>query len=179
MLNPEAINTYINDFNDSKKRKVKNVLTLFMEYQVRNGLDSVTEADVKTFMAENNGKWKQAVTYENYIREYFGLPKTSQSETRTEGRSNILPMEETTTLQSEEVTECEPVEEKSKRRGIRRVQVSVYLNSETYDVLYTLSRVTHDSVNDMLSKAGDELAKKNYNTAEQVRERLQGFKVEY
>lgn len=96
-------------------------------------------------------------------------------------------MEETATLQSEDVieetqteaTDFQTVEEKKTRRGIRRVQVSVYLNPETYGILHTLSSVTHYSVSDMLSKAGDELAKKNQATAEQVRERLQGFKVEY
>ena len=174
MLTMEAIESYANGLNcgDSKKVKVKTALRLFMKYQERNNLDSAIEADIAGFMAENAGKWKQASTYETHVREYFGLPKTEE-------RSNTLPMEETTTLQSEEVTECEPVEEKSKRKGIRRVQVSVYLTPETYSVLHILSSVEHRSVSDMLSKAGDELAKKNYNTAEQVKERLQGFKVEY
>lgn len=174
MLTKETIESYVDGLTcrDGKKAKVKTALTRFMEYQEHNDLDSATDADIAGFMAKNAGKWKQASTYETHIREYFGLPKTDE-------RSNTLPMEEATTLQSEEVTECEPVEEKSKRRGVRRVQVSVYLNPETYNVLHTLSSVEHRSVSDILSKAGDELAKKNYNTAEQVKELLQGFKVEY
>ena len=174
MLTKGIIESYVDglDCGDGKKAKVKTALTRFMEYQEHNNLNSATEADIAGFMAENGGKWKQASTYETHVREYFGLPKTEE-------RSNTLPMEETTTLQSEEVAECEPVEEKSKRKGIRRVQVSVYLTPETYSVLHILSSVEHRSVSDMLSKAGDELAKKNYNTAEQVKERLQGFKVEY
>lgn len=198
MLTEEAIKTYAEGLTGGyeKKKKVKTALTRFMEYQKDNGLDSVTEADVKAFMAKNKGKWAQPLTYENHIRNYFGFPKakredkmtdTLQGETQTEERSNILPMEETATLQSEDVieetqteaTDFPPVDEKKTRRGVRRVQVSVYLAPKTYDVLHVLSSVTHDSVSDMLSKAGDELAKKNYNTATQVRERLQGFTMEY
>lgn len=174
MLTKETIESYVSglDCGDGKKAKVKTALTRFMDYQVDNNLDSATDAEIAGFMAKNAGKWKQASTYETHIREYFGLPKIEE-------RSNTLPMEENTNGTQSEVTEYEPVEEKSKRRGVRRVQVSVYLTPETYSVLHTLSSVTHDSVSDMLSKAGDELAKKNYNTAEQVRERLQGFNVEY
>ena len=206
MLSTEAIKTYTEGLTGGhdKKKKVKTALTRFMEYQKQHGLDSASESDIASFMSENAGKWQQSITYENHIRDYFGFPKVKKEDKQLnlemtdtlQGKTAIqdtieegsnISMEETITLQSEDVikeiqreaTEHEPVEEKKTRRGVRRVQVSVYLMPETYDVLHTLSSVTHDSVSDMLSKAGNELAKKNQATAEQVRERLQGFKVEY
>ena len=199
MLTAKDIDSYTSvlDCGDDKKRKVKTVLTRFMEYQIRNSLDSVTESDISAFMAENAGKWKQTVTYENHIREYFRFPKikpkredtqlnleiteTLQSEERSivSSMNEEVTVYEPETVQSEAVTDNKPVKQASKRRGVKRVQVSVYLNPETYSILHTLSSVTRYSVSDMLSKAGDELAKKNYNTAMQVKERLQGFTMEY
>ena len=67
----------------------------------------------------------------------------------------------------------------ARTKGVKRVQISVYLQPETYDTLLAISSVTHETVSDMVSKSADELAKKNFANAQKVKEALQGITMEY
>ena len=66
-----------------------------------------------------------------------------------------------------------------KTKGVKRIQISVYLTPETHDRLLALSSATHESVSDMIAKSAEEFARKNAETAEQIKAALQGFTVEY
>ena len=108
---------------------------------------------------------------------------TSCSKCNSSKGSRILTISELRTIADKINSSLEYLmsiaEEEPKEIYSKRVQVSVYLEPNTYEALQTLSIISGNSVSDMLSKAGDELAQKNYNTAMQVRERLQGFTMEY
>ncbi len=68
---------------------------------------------------------------------------------------------------------------KSRTKGVKRVQVSVYLEPETYETMKALSSLTHESIGDMIGKAAKELAKKNEAKAKEILRVLQGFEMEY
>ena len=165
-----------------------------MEYQVRNGIDSVNEADVTAFMAENKGKWKQAVTYENHIREYFGFPKLKPKK-----EDNQLSLEINETLQSEPSENIDILQQKegevaqseesnneihhsttiktrqefadvtSKTKKTKRIQVSVYLEPETYEGMRDLAGYIHMSIGDILSKCADTFVTDNQEALAEIR----------
>lgn len=67
----------------------------------------------------------------------------------------------------------------AKPKRVKRVQVSVYLMPETYDTLLAMSSTSHENVSDIVAKAADNLAKKNFAMAQKVKEVLQGIEIEY
>lgn len=67
----------------------------------------------------------------------------------------------------------------SKVKGVKRVQISVYLTQEAYDTLSALSSVAHESVSDIIAKCAERFARKNEATAEQIKNVLQDFTIEY
>ncbi len=117
------------------------------------------------------------------IRRYFA-PQAERSD-----QLLMIPEEEMTAVMNEpeQVTGLdegatavsESVKKRSRRKGEKRVQVSVYLDKETHETLKALSSLTHESIGDMIAKTAKELAKKNAVKANEILKVLQGFTIEY
>lgn len=207
-LTTESITEYVNSMKDgkSKQRKVQNALTAYKEHCKRFGLMEGTEESIASFIAENAGKWQQAETYGGYVREYYGLPKPKRKSKDKKGAEQLsvdmentitVPSNETTAIsESENITEYneetsqnETLQHSATKRarkatGEKKVQVSVYLEPETYNVLSVLAEIAKKSVGETLSECATALAKKNesngvYHTAISALQALRSLRVEY
>ena len=85
--------------------------------------------------------------------------------------------ENTEITEATQDTDFEPVK---RQKGVKRVQVSIYLEPEIYKIMTALSRLSGASVADMSAKATTEFAKKNSGKAEKVIQALQDIdNIEY
>ena len=101
---------------------------------------------------------------------------TTGEKSDTSQNTNTQPSQD---IQDNTTDENTTKKKGKKQKGVKRIQVSVYLLPETYDTLLAMSSTTHESVSDMLAKSADNLAEKNRAKAQKIKELLQGIKLEY
>ena len=66
-----------------------------------------------------------------------------------------------------------------KKRGVNRVQISVYLPQNVYDILDALSRVNGGAVSDIVEDTAINFAEKNREIAKSVIKSLSSYRLQY
>ena len=161
------------------KDKARKAITAFIEQLSQTGRTWPCETDYEDYTARS-----QACGYsDKTIRD--NIPRIKKFFAWLQKENEPMLEYETEAIDVQAIEHNEPVELnsntlKSKRvKGVKRVQVSVYLEPETYNILLELSKLKNNSIGDIISKAASEMAKKNAAKAERIRQALQGIEMEY
>lgn len=201
-LTEERIEEYVSRLMTEKgtpagkdlKRKTRRALEGMMAILLESGHEQPDESDYAEY--EECSAYDEKGTEQDIkrIKRYF-KPKEERSEQLlmipeeklTEGMKDPEP----TATGIEALPESEHVSEneselfgarkarKPRTKGEKRVQVSVYLEPETYETMKALSSLTHKSIGDMIAQAAEKLAEKNESQAKEILRVLQGFEMKY
>ena len=149
------------------RKKVVSAVTAMSRILDAQGLTRPNERSYQTYRDNSTVDNSNTAVNINRIKKFFSWLDEKQERT-DEMTAEIT--ENTAVTEATQDTEIEPVK---RQKGIRRVQISIYLEPEIYKIMTALSRLSGASVADMSAKATTEFAKKNSVKAEKVIRALQ------
>ncbi len=152
------------------KKKVTSAVTAMSKILDAQGLTRPDERSYQTYRDNSTVDNSNTAVNINRIKKFFSW---------LDERSNEIAVnnENTEITEATQDTEFEPVK---RQKGVKRVQVSIYLEPDIYKIMTALSRLSGESVADMSAKATTEFAKKNSVKAERVMQALQDIEnIEY
>lgn len=188
------------------KDKRRKILLGILSVLQASGHDEPDEGDYVAYRDSQSNNSDTIKDYETKIRTFFSwltqersnitTPMTQAEQERSEADMETLPIEEPSHAESvdagtwpeNEPTQNEPLPLKAVKgkggrpKGEKRVQISVYLGQEAYDILRLMADINGASIGETAAQLLDRVAEKNrakvQATAEAISKAKQGFNIE-
>lgn len=165
---------------NDKNKKLNKALEVFNEWREANGFSAMPiTADMIAEFEQTKAPqhWTQYRTYCNYLREHYGFEavkerrnskvkataerKISLGIGTTEGAEQTVQKErEDIEEEAEQIPEAEavPTPTPRKRRGVKRTQISVYIEDESFKLLNELAHIQDMGVSDLIAEVSEQYA---------------------
>ncbi len=172
---------------NDRNKKLNKALEVFNEWREANGFSAMPiTADMIAEFEQTKAPqhWTQYRTYCNYLREHYGFEAVKERRNskvkaiaeremtlgieQTGGAEQTVQQEERENIaqespkmaEAEQIPEAEavPTPTPRKRRGVKRTQISVYIEDESFKLLNELAHIQDMGVSDLIAEVSEQYA---------------------